>query len=333
MKAQRIALPIAVLTLLVSALIGCDSAIAPTVEEVTTGGEADLPPIPEPASVSDDTPMASTTFTRIRPVTKNFRPTATDAKGHWVVRARHRCTLHVHDWVVLFDEADTWAHEIPTLTYIGQGGVFECAPVADAQPGNPFLFTTNWTPQMIENGVRKDEEQLLVRSKNNVHGSTIVEYVWLVTTPLTEDIYVRRDRRWVRAKIDNNTASLIIQGNISEAHTTSHSVGVSRTESETFGRALSVGGGLSWLSVSGTLDETYGSSVTTEEVTTTSIERTMSGKSNIKTVFNFWELKETYQIVNAAGEPYVTDNLVLDPMIMVGRGDVTALVATEFDAN
>ena len=156
---------------------------------------------------------------------------------------------------------------------------------------------------------------------------------WIITNasvtrePLSSTPHIRRDTYWVKvgpSETFPNSQSVEAQFTMERTYTE----GTARTDTEEFGRTVSAKAGLAYeglgVEVSGTLSETFGSSVTVQEEREVSKTFTMTIQANTTAVFELWNLIERYRFVNADG------TLFQDPNYRFEVGDLTrkATVAT-----
>jgi hypothetical protein len=153
---------------------------------------------------------------------------------------------------------------------------------------------------------------------------------------LATGVHVRRDRHWELKPLEGAAGDYLLvyphtEGEVSTTYTS----GTETSQTEEFGESLTVTAGLSYsvlsASVSGTLSETFSSSVTVSETNAETFTKRVTGKEGKVIQFMVWELVEEYSITDADGEPLTDDNYVVTTGTMGRRGVAIALQSTEFD--
>lgn len=323
------------LTLVMSAACVTEAVGPDDGEEGTPSDElpADAPQLPVPVGPLADVAATSDTLTVMEPLATNFRPRVTDARGSWDLEAR-QCLIAGpfqcggwYPWESFPTVSSTWSDEIPSQRFDATGDLI---PMAFSGLGRILVF---------ENGSAATPGLLRYIGSGTVGGDDYETRKDFLPLVLSETVYLRRDRYWVRQQLSSGVGEyLLVTGNTEASLSTTYSSGTSRTETEEFGRSVTATAGLSYgplsASVSGTLSQSYSTTVEVREETSETFTRTVRGTPGKQTRFMVWALTERYTFTDANGDPFTDPNyeLVLDE-ILYRHGVATALQATEFPLN
>lgn len=306
--------------------------VGPDVEEGTPSDElpADAPALPVPAGPLADVAATSDTLTVIEPLATSFRPRVTNALGSWDLEAR-QCIVEIlfncsqwYPWEAFSTIWSTWSDEIPSQRF---DATDDLIPMAFSELGRILLF---------ENGSAARPKLLHYTGSGTAGGDDYETKKDFLPLVLSETVYLRRDRYWVRQQLSSGVGEyLLVTGNTEASLSTTYSSGTSRSETEGFGRSVTATAGLGYgplsASVSATLSQSYSTTVEVREETSETFTRTVRGTPGKQTRFMVWALTERYTFTDANGEPFTDPSyeLVLDE-ILYRHGVATALQATEF---
>jgi hypothetical protein len=308
------------LTVLTIILIGVGCSDSPTDPAPSGGGGpvfADVPAIPEPSTLGGDVPATSGTLTRVEQLDSVFRPNVVDAYGAW--SGVKLCPTGSQE----LPERNTWSSNL--------FGDFDYSALARIILGRRMVFQDAAgmnSQQHFEQGYAALCQRLsptLGRVEANYRG------------PAFEvPVHVRRDRHWELKPLEGSAGDyLLVYPQTSGEVSTSYASGSERSQTEEFGRSLtaevSAGYGVLSASVSGTLSETFSSSVTVNETTTETFTKSVTGKPGKIVQFMVWEMVENYSFCDADGNALESENFVIAAETMTRRGTAIALQSTEFD--
>lgn len=306
---RRTILIVGCIALVLASGLGCsDSTTAPEPPGSTPVSFQDVPAIPVPTSPGGSVPPTSDVHTTIRPLDGNFRAFVARAKGDWVVDYR---ISTLSNWINV-DKRSGWSDQ--TFNAV-------------IQLGNPVGYML-----MVENGSPKAK---VVGEFNRIQ--TILETRYRFSGPgLSEAVYLRRDRQWELKTLEGGIGDfLLLEGNVQGTVSTSYTRGSSRTDTEEFGRSLTVSAGAGYgplsVSVSGTLSQTFSTSITVDESRTETFEKSVSGEPGKIIQFQVWELVDRYSFCDANGDPLSHTDYVFDNATWTRHGSASFLQTTVFD--
>lgn len=282
-----------------------------------TGTFTDVPEIPQPATLGGDVPARSDIATRIEPLDGAFRPLVVDAQGRW--QSRTRCGGEERNPRNDFG----WASAMHAVS--------EFREVARKVTNRRMVLLDGSGAATVP---REDE---FVREECMPFGpASDGHYQEFVGLELAADVHVRRDRHWELKPLEGAAGDyLLVYPNTEGEVSTSYTSGTTTSQTEEFGKSLTVTAGLSYsvlsASVSGTLSETFSSSVAVSETNSETFTKRVTGKDGKVVQFMVWELVEEYSITDADGEPLTDENYVVTTSSMGRRGVAIALQSTEFD--
>lgn len=304
---------------LLGGLAACsDSPTDPAPPDGGTGPDfTDVPDIPRPATPSGEVPARSETMTAIKQLKGSFRPRVVDAYGHW--SGYRQCgniptkLLSQNEWARARTLNDDYRHLLSDI--LGRNLILQEAK-------GDRLKQVVKEDQFIDcNGP--------IFIPGNLHGE-------FRGAPLEAPVYIRRDRHWELKPLEGGAGNyLLVYPQTSGEVTTTFRQGTETTQTEEFGRSLTLEVGLGYgplsASVSGTLSETFSSSVSVSQEKEESFAKTVTGKEGKIIQFMVWELVETYSFSDADGNELTSENYVLAPESVTLRGTSIALQSTEFD--
>jgi len=325
-----------ILCLLTLAACGNDSPTDPG----GGGGAAfeDTPAIPRPTSPGGSVPAVSDVLTLVtRGTLDDFAPRVLDialTTGNVYARARTSCAWELVEIRTNFQLAN-WNGQ---LSY------------SSADCGNTTLLLV-----ALKEELRPQGNMRLVSGgsphpdiSRDLRGGTVFEplkptalgFVRTVVTParpLEHTPHLRRDRFWRLRPIDGGVGDfLLLTGPTSGEISTSYTVGVERTETESFGRSVtgevSANLGVLSASVSATLSENFESSVSITEATTTTFTKSVRGEEGKTVQFMVWELVEVYSFSDPAGDLFEAEGWTFAADTLTRAGAAMALDATSFPA-
>ena len=299
---------------IVSAGVGCnESTTVPEVPTDTGSDFRDVPPIPTPSSPGGSVPAKSSVHTTIHRLNGDFLARLERAQGTWYVD--QRLPYFNTKWTRVQTRTGWSTDPFGTLVQLG-------SPLGYAQ------MTKNGQPLSTVNA-----EFFRTYGVNSAQ----VDYRFAFAgSGLGEPAYLRRDRQWELKTLEGGVGDfLLLEGNAQGTVSTSYTRGSSKTSTEEFGRSLTVGVGLSYgplsASVSGTLSQTFSSSVTVEESRTETFEKSVSGEPGKIIQFQVWELVDTYSFCDASGAPLEHVDYYFDNPVWVRHGAASFLQTTAFD--
>lgn len=301
-------------TLMLTALAACDGGPTGPGGGSGTGSDplpAGAPTLPVPAGPLADVPGTSDTLTVITAVTADFFPRVNRARGDWNVEVCLPFQPCFSD-----DPTDTWSDELPPT-----GGI----PVA-LQPVIGRIL-------LVEEGIPEAPTQAAFSSVLGFMTLTIEHD--FQGPALAGTVHLRRDRYWERQALSSGVGEyLLLSGDTEATLETTYSSGTSTTQTEEFGQSLTaeVGLGIGPLSasLSGTLSETFSTSVEVREDRSESFSRTVRGSPGAQTRFMVWILTERYTFTDEDGVPFTDPAYDLVADTLFRRGVATALQATDF---
>ena len=270
------------------------------------------PALPVPAGPFADVPATSDTLTVIRPLTSTFRPEVDRALGNWLLWLRTCTFLSCLPWQPAGTAAQTWSDEL--------GSTFALEP-----------------PALRVMLIGEDGEPIDAPSVSFVRSFNVETYQrrWDFEGEALDEVHIRRDRYWRWIPLSSGVGDyLIVTGSTDATLESTFTAGTSTTETEEFGRSLTVGATVGYgplsASVSGTLSESYSVSVEIRRDSTETFSRTVHGSNGRQTRFMVWILMERYTFTDAAGEPLTHPSYEFTPHELNRSGVATALQATEF---
>jgi hypothetical protein len=287
---------------------------------------SDAPRLPVPDSPVADAPPTSDTLTVVEPLATHYRPLVERMRGQWNLLRARECIYAVGsclDWVKVLSR-EAWSDELPTIS------LTDYSVDMDLERGR-VLFMEDGTLQDPVTADYSDrfEPEGLAPGWEREHSFS--------GQPLPA-VYLRRDRYWELLPISGGVGDyLLLTGETEAELTTTYTSGTIVTETETFGRSVTVstGAGAGGLSaeVSATLSETYSTSVAVTESRTEEFSRIVRSSSGTTTRFMIWGLVERYTFTDALGEPisHPDYEIVLDELFR--RSVATWLQAIEFPAS
>lgn len=165
--------------------------------------------------------------------------------------------------------------------------------------------------------------------------------LWTVRTtasvqwrPLTNPVFLRRDVYWEKVG-DSAIFPNFQQGANTQSFTRTWTAGTAQTDTEEFGRSVTAKAGLDYnglgAEVSGTISQTFGTSVTINQAQTVSETYEMTIAGNTTAVFEIWNLQQQYTFVDADGNPYEDANYTFSVPDLTRRATIaTARTTVEF---
>jgi hypothetical protein len=299
-------------------LVGCsDSPTEPGAQGGGGTGFTDSPDIPEPQTVGGDVPARSATLTRIEPLSATYRPFVIDVYGSW-----QGVAICDPDPMTL-QPTEQWSQPLhfgvlPGLRHFQ-------AHAAALRSHRLTLLDPSGAPMTVHSE----------HTSPYLTGSCVAVTTEFTGEPLETPVFVRRDRHWELRPLEGQAGDLILiypqtEGEVS----TSYTSGTTTTETQDFGNALTLQGGLSLgplsASVSSTLTETFSSAVSISQAKTETFLKRVIGKPDTVIQFMVWERVDSYAFCDAEGNPVESANYIIAPAAMTLRGTAVALVATEF---
>jgi hypothetical protein len=256
-------------------------------------------------------------LTKILPLNSLFKPTVTDVRGNWVRVQYCGQSVERHD---AYD--NTWSSMLPGRTDFG-----------------PLLQKLERIALQNDFGQRQSVEDRLTRN-NGTCGAGPLSFprslMTAVEAPALENaVYIRRDRHWELQQIKNVGEYLLLDPNTQGEISSTYMQGVTNTQTEEFGEAITAQAGLGigplQASISGTLSRTFSNAVevsTSEEQTFT---KTVWGEPGKQIQFMVWELVEVYTLCDENGDSFVDPNYKMQLTPLERRGAALKLQATQFD--
>jgi hypothetical protein len=270
------------------------------------------PALPVPAGPFADVPATSDTLTVIRPFSGAFRPEVDRAFGDWAFWQR-LCSPFTGclSWQPAGTADQSWSDEL--------GSSFSLQPPAlrillVGEDGSPIEAPT----------------ASLTRSPQ-----ASIDLRWDFAGDGLDEVYIRRDRYWRWIPLSFGVGDyLIVTGTTDATLESTFTAGTSTTETEEFGRSLTLGATVGYgplsASVSGTLSESYSVSVKISQESSETFKRTVHGANGKQTRFMVWILMERYTFTDSVGEPLIHPSYEFTPHELHRSGAATALQATEF---
>lgn len=296
--------------------VGCSGSATGPGGGDTDHGYTDVPDIPTPTSPGGDVPAASETVTRVELLTGTYNPLVVDSYGTW----RH---YRICSGQVTADQQTVdWASRA------GSAGRF--TPVSSRFRNRRLVLRqTDGTTPVMQQTVNQHPDCGGFPLPGDLDRYTFQGHA------LSVPVHVRRDRRWELKPLEGGAGDyLLVYPNTSGEVATSYTSGTERSQTEEFGKSLSATVGAEFrvlsASVSGTLSQTFSSSVNISESTTETFTKSVTGKDDKVIQFMVWELVEDYRFTDAEGNALEDPNFVLAPDFMTRRGVAVALQSTEF---
>ena len=196
---------------------------------------------------------------------------------------------------------------------------------ADGTPDvtfDPGIFVGYWTLD-VENGFNQ-------RSKRRAY------YVAASSAPsLTNPVHMMRERFWERVLVDD-TKSVRVDPGFQKSVSYTRTNGTSYENSYAFARSIEGEASISPFDVgikaTGSLSETWSSSVTVTEQEDLSVTHTVTGIDGKTIIFSVWQSVERYSFVDEDGNPYTDPNYTFDDLGNLEiRGDHEILQSAIFD--
>jgi hypothetical protein len=301
--------------------MGCgDSPVNPPAPGGGTNpgpGFTDVPDIPTPKTPGGDVPATSETLTVLKRHTSLYNPSVTNAYGSWYIDRVQLFGPGFPEMRTNVMDSDAWGSQVTDLyakLFIQEEMSRIILQDENGNVGGPRISG--------DYGVSVLSRALL--SEVDFRGSAVEKAV-----------YIRRDRHWELKPLEGGAGNyLLLDGPVSGEVSSSYTKGVSNTQTEEFGRSVTASAGLSLgvlsLSVSGTLSETFSSSVTVSESKTETFTKTVTGASGKIVQFMVWELIEKYSFCDEDGNLYSDPHYVIPAASIVRRASAVYLQATEF---
>lgn len=345
-RSFRVLLITLCLGLLFSAACGSDNGVGPDGDGGTGSDElpAGTPSPPIPSGPFADVPATSDTLTVVNALPTNFRPSVARLRGDWNKEVR-ACQ---YSWTILPGPCNSWWNWVAETETDSWND--ELAPVTASYLGGTQVVTAPMAFSKLASGFPGSVRMLLVEDGGAVANPSAfrrdgsgrgAEYDYetrrtIQPEALTNPVYVRRDRYWVRQQLSSTVGEyLVLTGDTEASLESSYTAGTQTTETEEFGRSVSVSGGLSYgplsANVSATLSESYSTSVTIIEETTETFIRTVRGSPGKQTRFITWSLVERYTFTDSDGDPFTDPSYEFSLDTLYRRGVATYLQATAFD--
>ena len=300
-------------------MVGCSDSPTDPDPGGGTGNFTDVPEIPEPQTLGGDVPGSSATLTRIEKLRSTFRPNVVGAYGAWTGEGVCDLTGTPEPLVPVVGWSNQLAFGIGSQQYRQHASVLN---------GRRIVFLDS------------EGSATAIRDEHASSGAGAFPCILLETeflgAPLETPVYLRRDRHWELKALEGGAGDyLLIYPQTEGQVSTSYSSGITRTETEEFGRSLTAEVGLDFkilsARVSGTLSETFSSSLSVSDSKTETFTKIVRGKEGKVLQFMVWELVEVFRFCDAEGNPVVSDNYVFTEDRLVRRGARVALQSTEFD--
>lgn len=294
---------------------------------------ADAPPLPVPASPTADVPVTSDTLAKIVVLATNYRPVVDSMHGDWIPLLARWCDLVFRSLQFVWEcgyltspdpnvAEDLWSSSLPSVPLV------QTVPLAFPVPLGRVVLVTDGQHMGPVEPAYVDTTQV---------GDTdmYIRYRRLRSQGLSDTVYVRRDRFWERKTLEGGAGDyLLLIGDTEGEISTTFTQGTSETETETFGKSVTVTVGADFgtlsASVSATLSQSYSTSVTISREETQTFTKIVRGRAGKTVRFMVWELVELYTFSDASGAPFTDPNFVVRPDTLFRRGVATALQATEF---
>jgi hypothetical protein len=299
------------------AAAGCsDSPVETTMD---SGGAVftDVPEVPRPATPGGDVPATSAILSVVRPYEGAFNPRIDDAYGNWLI-------IEEPEYPLLFD------------THVVANGN-EWISKMDVVPTSIFIDEELARLELLnEEGAPVAVKETETRRWFSEEAGPNDRYTRFIGSAPTEPVYIRRDRRWEVVPLEGTGGSfLLLDGETTADLKSIYSSGVSRTETEEFGRSVTGETGLDLgalsAKVSGTLTETFTTSVEVWESKSEEFGKSVSGKAGKWVQFMVWELVEVYTFCDRNGDPWDDPNYHIAATSLERHGAGVLLQVTEFD--
>jgi hypothetical protein len=277
----------------------------------------DVPDVPEPTSPGGSVPATSAVLTKILPLNTLFKPTVSDVHGDW--RRVQYCgsTIERNDMY-----NNTWSSALPGRSDFG-----------------PILLKLGRIALQNDSGERQIVNEQLSRNDGTC-GPPLVNLPHTLMTAvkapaLQNAVYIRRDRHWELQQIKNVGEYLLLDPNTQGEISSTYTQGVTNTQTQEFGEALTAEAGLAigplQASVSGTLSRTFSNAVEVSTSQEQTFTKTVWGEPGKQIQFMVWELVEVYTLCDENGEAFTDPNYKMQLSPLERRGAALKLQATQFD--
>lgn len=355
-KSRRLCALAVTLLVLVCGCNSSDVAAPPA-----SGGDPDIPVVPEPTALDEDIPLTSESLFVTAKNRADFVGRAVAGVGDWALYDRtikcrviggwdfpddfsfsnpdvvkrdvhsddlrfmgDRVTPHVIPWIAMWVEE---GRQITPEYIVSDDGRRSETYIFEGVLGGNFWYPTG------------EKECTLLRLGQNNH----VRNYRLQTSPkLSNTVYLTRERFWNRVPVDGQDAMFVrvSEGTEYEIETT-YTRGLSEENSREFAETISQKASFGFDEVITTNSEieyattsTFGTTNTISTEESVAVSQKVSGRPGKIVVLMLWELVERYTVTDVEGNPFTDPNFRFD--LNYGQAEVhgiaLAVQTTEFDA-
>ena len=331
-----------------------------------------FPPIPRPTSPNEVIPDESEIYVSTLPIegkAADFAPHWTEGRFTWDVDIQTTYDRVIGGWGG-DPPGNYWNGTAPSSDLTFEGGVVDLrnpTPYGSSwgephprrvlfieqgvvleSPRNPerdeaiFQFESYYPQVRFEGGLFSGHAYINVDPAFGEYERRRVYYVAATSCePLEKPVYIKRERYWKRLALGgdgNNLKSIRVDPGSTFEVSYTRTQGTSHERSYDFTRTISgevslqTPNEVAGAKLSGSLSETFGSSVTITEETEITVTRTMAGVDGKTVIYSVWTSVERYSFVDAEGNPYVEPNYTFEDLGNAEiQGEYEWISSTTFD--
>ena len=322
------------------------------------------PPVPKPSNANDfDVPDQSESLSAIAPIEGkdiDFAPTWVEGTFVWDIDIQTQYKSYAgqvqgdapgdywngtkHTSELVFENGNVDLRSLPRTNYGSQRVILIESGSAVEQASNPtvpsgtcsFYFTGGYPEKLFTPCIHNGYDWVEIEDGFNQVDKARVYYVGAVSaTPLTNPVFLKRERFWERVAFDSGKSVRVDPGT-TKSVTYGKTTGTSLELSETFTETLTAEDSLEYAGIgvklSHSTSEAFGSTRTITEETTVHVTHTVNGLDGKTVIFSVWQSVERYTIVDAEGNPYTDPSYTFEDFGSAEvRGDHEVLQSAIFD--
>jgi hypothetical protein len=208
--------------------------------------------------------------------------------------------------------------------------------------GTTFIFTAGYPQKNLDGALWGGYKTLAVDPLFGERERRRVYYVAATACPpLTNPVYIQRDRFWVRLPLGgdgNNLKSIRVDPGSTFEVSYTRTQGTSYTSSYQFTQTINAEVAVQapkevvGAKLGGSLSEAFGTSVSISEESSVTVTRTMTGQEGKTVIYSVWASVERYVFVDADGNAYTDPNFTFKELGSAEiKGEYEWISSTAFD--